>query len=720
MTEFKAFVGVIQEKFKSICHEANALFTVSIENSIDENGNDKTGDMLYDIYLQNFKPGDDPVFRNPDYTTHTCSNDRHFIRTYGNIVGISPDNQIVTMWDVELPEDSIYHAPCKAMANAVKAGVINNFFVITYDWLNHKTNYEAVNKNKSHFQLGFSEKHHMYSAEEAAVYGRVVANQVYTFNFFNVNLPKELVEFSNKSIETIRGMKNTVRQLFEKSLNIPLETLELVRDLATQGALLRGDMYMDKVLNLIKIKKEFNLVPQGQRNNWLWATCLVVPFPAFANELIGTLCIELAEGKELNKACRDFNMRVDPTNYQRAKSAVTPAMIANAEKAIAEAGYENSFDRRPATISDIDISEIRHSNIDHTVEKPAGLFGQAGVKVKAGEYNRHKRAEFDGVQTVTIDKFMEEVLPTATGIEVFLENKHESNFVTLFTEKQKGPQLFKWSNPFSWTYINNLSGVSQIQENVKAAGGKISGALRGSLQWNDNETMGIVDLDLHCRTPFTTIKYNNKQDYTSKGKLDVDMIRPTSTGVENIVFSNIPPDGTYIFMVENFDGGTHKGFKFEIQMSNEIFTYHYPHNLSYKGVVKIATITVKNRQMSIEHHMAETATNKTIWNLETGQFHKVNLVCTSPNHWGDNKIGTKEYFFMLQDCKFDTPLRGFHPDQLHNNLNAHRKSIELLSNFKLVEPTKEQLSGIGFNATVRNELIVKVSGTHKRVLKITF
>jgi hypothetical protein len=535
-----------------------------------------------------------------------------------------------------------------------------------------------------------------------------------------VNLPKTLVEFSEKSIETIRGMKNTMRQLFEKSLNIPLETLELVRDLTIQGALLRGDMYMDKVLNLIKIKKEFNALPQEQRHNWLWAACLIVPFPAFANELIGTLCIELAEGKELNKACKDFNMRVDPTNYQRAKSAVTPAMIANAEKAIAEAGYENSFNRRPATISDIDISEIRHSNIDHTVEKPVGLFGEAGVKVAAKEYNRHKRAEFDGVQTVTIDKFMEEILPTVTGIEIFLENKHESNFVTLFTEKTSGPQLFKWSNPFSWTYINNLSGVSQIQENVKAAGGKISGALRGSLQWNDNETRGTVDLDLHCKTPFTTIKYNNKNDHSSKGDLDVDMIRPSSVGVENIVFSNIPPDGTYVFMVENFDGGTHKGFKFEIQLGNEIFTYHYPHNLSYKGVVKIATITVKNRQMSIEHHVAETATNKTIWNLETGQFHKVNLICTSPNHWGDNKIGTKEYFFMLQDCKFDNPLRSFHPDQLHSNLHAHRKSIELLSNFKLISPTREQLSGIGFNTTVRNELIVKVSGTHKRVLRIIF
>ena len=38
----------------------------------------------------------------------------------------------------------------------------------------------------------------------------------------------------------------------------------------------------------------------------------------------------------------------------------------------------------------------------------------------------------------------------------------------------------------------------------------------------------------------------------------------------------------------------------------------------------------------------------------------------------------------------------------------------------MIEPKDKELSGIGFNATVRDELIVKLEGTHKRMVKIKF
>ena len=50
----------------------------------------------------------------------------------------------------------------------------------------------------------------------------------------------------------------------------------------------------------------------------------------------------------------------------------------------------------------------------------------------------------------------------------------------------------------------------------------------------------------------------------------------------------------------------------------------------------------------------------------------------------------------------------------------HRKVMEAMGFTAHVEPTEDQLSGIGFSSTVRNDLIVKVKGATERVMKIKF
>jgi len=105
------------------------------------------------------------------------------------------------------------------------------------------------------------------------------------------------------------------------------------------------------------------------------------------------------------------------------------------------------------------------------------------------------------------------------------------------------------------------------------------------------------------------------------------------------------PNGKYICKIHNwsFRGTGGKG-KAEIAFGGEVFTYIYPATKNHEWIT-IAEVTLKNGIFSIKHILPATegeAANRTIWNLETNQFHKVNLVCESPNHWGDNKIGTKE------------------------------------------------------------------------------
>ena len=51
------------------------------------------------------------------------------------------------------------------------------------------------------------------------------------------------------------------------------------------------------------------------------------------------MCSELAEGMELNKACLNWNKRVDPANYMKATAPITKKQIAEAQKLVEENGY---------------------------------------------------------------------------------------------------------------------------------------------------------------------------------------------------------------------------------------------------------------------------------------------------------------------------------------------------------------------------------------------
>ena len=75
---------------------------------------------------------------------------------------------------------------------------------------------------------------------------------------------------------------------------------------------------------------------------------------------------------------------------------------------------------------------------------------------------------------------------------------------------------------------------------------------------------------------------------------------------------------------------------------------------------------------------------------------------------------------MLDNCKCPVSIRGFHAENLIPELSQHRKVLEVLGNTTMINPTEKQLSGLGFNATVKDEVILRLSGSHKRVIKVKF
>ena len=704
---FKEFSEKVKERFSELS-KTGKLFKSSL------NGHD-----LWNLYITSFNKEDNPPFRDPESSTNNCNLDKSFIRRYGNVVAVDENYNIITMWDLDLEKGNPYYNSAKAMSKALKNSPIQDVFFETFDELNSLP-YEKCNKKQDVFRLGIEKNHKQYSKEEVEKFGVVKEGQVYQFFHFYADLPKIFVDTTDKSQATIMGNFRDSKTVFKRGLDeIHADTLNLVRDLINQGSLLDGQTHLYKIEQILLLKKEYDKLSSKEKDNWAWVKSFNLAFAKFRNELIGTLCVELSEGADLNLACENWNKRVDPANYMKAKAPITQKQIKEAQKFVEENEYSESFNRRFATLDDVNINEILHSNFGEQKLKSASIFDS----VKPSTSTRHKRSQLENIEEVSIDKFMKDILPSCTSIEAFLENRMEGNLVALTTANDKeSKMMFKWNNNFSWTYKNNLAGKSQIKQAVKDAGGKVDGVLRFSITWNE-DGRDILDFDAHAKEPggehIYFGNYRGHKTYMS-GMLDVDMIRPHKQGVENITWvdKNKMKDGVYKFWVNNYDRGSNKGFKAEIEFEGNVYTYE--HKSKVTSDQEVASVTLKNGIFSIEHKIPAGESNKEVWGLETNNFHKVNLVCLSPNYWGENNSGNKHYLFMLDGCKSDTSLRSFHNENLNADLLQHRKVMEVLGNTTMLEPNSKQLCGLGFNATVKDELIVKLSGNFKRTIKIKF
>jgi hypothetical protein len=224
------------------------------------------------------------------------------------------------------------------------------------------------------------------------------------------------------------------------------------------------------------------------------------------------------------------------------------------------------------------------------------------------------------------------------------------------------------------------------------------------------------------------IGWNCRRHFGTKGIQDVDYTDPAPQGyipVENITFPelHLMPEGTYVCKIHNWSlrQPTQGGFKAEIEVGGQIYSYELDRPLKQKEWVTVAEVTLKKGVFTVDSKLPLTEETPTqIWGITTTKFHKVNMVMFSPNHWDGEKTGNKHYMFMLDKCVNPDNARGLYNEFLNQSLNDHRKVFEVLGNQLKVETSDNQLSGLGFSSTQRNELIVRVKGTFNRLLAIQF
>jgi hypothetical protein len=665
---FKVFQEAISKQFESL--SGQELFYTDVSR-----------DEIWDTYLHSYPEGSNPMFK--ERTEHDCNCCKQFIRTCGSVVKVNQDGSRSSIWDVTIGGYPVYQAVADAMSALVKSKPIVNVF-----------------------------KH--YERSLGRVAHHVVLKDGTTTKFFHFHhtLPSLQVMAKDK-IDSYKGLNTANKQVLERSVKeITDESVDVVLDLIGQNSLYRGEEHKSILTLLKQLKREYKTA--DNKDSYLWLKSISLGGAAkIRNTVIGTLLTDISEGVDLEVAVKSFETKVAPTNYKRPTALVTKGMIDKAEKMVAELGIEESLYRRYAVAEDITINNVLFA--DRSLKKVMGVFDD--LKGTAKE----KQPDLSKVQEIGIDEFIANVVPNASSIELYLENSHVNNLVSLIAPvhpEAKG--IFKWGNNFSWSYNGEVT--DSIKERVKAAGGSVTGDLRASLSWYNHD-----DLDLHALTPSNEhIYFCARIGAKTKGKLDVDMNaggRYSREPVENITWDKKETltEGVYKIYVNQYSQRESKDVGFELELEFMGTVWNFVYDKVVKGNVPVVEFKYSKKDgIQIISSLPSTTKSKQAWGVDTCAYRKVSTIMHSPNHWDGEQTGNKHWFFMLEGCTNPDSSRGFYNEFLSNDLMEHRKVFELLGS-KLKAPySDKQLSGVGFSSTKQASVLCKVGGTFNRTVKIKF
>lgn len=676
--EFKKFRDQVVNQFTKMSKSKKRLFLTNVDR-----------DELYNTYLESFPEGE----IRQSYNCNCC---RQFLKWYGNIVVINDDLTISTIWDFSSDNPELGPV-CKRMSNLVKSKPIRDVFI---------TSLTKVGTESSKATLADGSK--------------------ITWNHFYLPIPTSFVSRTSYSEATVMGQFRDRKNVFKRSLDeIGLETVDLVLELIDQGSIYRGSEFKSMLKKFREYKLEYDRLPDDKKDNYTWKISsddqsTYTSAITIRNTAIGTLLVDIKSGMELDQAVDSFGRKMDPMNYKRPKAIATRKMIADAEKTVAELGLIDSLPHRHASINDITVNNVifinrSAKNLSQSSNMFESLKEDADTKVNI--------KKLKSVAEMDIEEFISKILPTATKVEILYENRLIPNLMTLIAPvNPDSPSIFKWNNNFGWTY--NGGAADSIKQKVKAAGGNVNGVLRCSLHWFNYD-----DLDIHVIEPNGNEIYFRDKTSTSSGQLDIDMNAGSGQSrdaVENIVWTDVDRmiSGTYKLIVHNFckREKIDVGFECEIECNGEL--HHFSYNKEVRNDQKIFVSEFKWDRINgvqILKSIGDDMTSKstTEWGLETCKFQNVPLIMYSPNYWdGQVGIGNKHYFFIMEGCKNPEEVRGFYNEFLKSDLDKHKRVFELMGSKSKVAYSDDQMSGLGFSSTVRNEIYVRVKSNFDRIIKI--
>jgi len=676
---FSSFKTAVAKQFERM--QMHPMFRVQVDKG-----------ELWAKYLASFPPGTNPIFR--ERTEYDCSCCRHFVRDVGDAVAVI-DGKLVSVWDAPL-EEPAFATVASALAGLAKSRPIAEPFL----------HYERTAGTDKNFE------------------GRGTA-EVRTWNHFCVNIAPAFVA-QKSAIPTILSEQRSTYDVLLRSLaEITLDAVDTVLEMIGQGSLYRGDEHKHAIQKFRELLVSYAALPADERPTFAWLAAKSAPgsVARIRSTVIGTMLVDLSEGKDMEASVGAFEAKVAPTNYKRPTALVTKKMVEQAKETIAGLGLTSALERRYAVIGDVTINNVLFADRRARKAISGDVFDE--IADQAGSRTPKK---LDAVEEVTIERFIAEVLPRAESVDVMLENRHGGNLVSLIAPNDPGAGLlFKWGNRFSWSYAGELA--DSIKERVKKAGGSVVGDLCCRLAWHNFD-----DLDFHMQEPggghiyFATHRPGRSGPSPCGGLLDVDMNAGSGTTrepVENIFYARqgTMREGTYKLIVHQYANRdkTEPGFEVEIDWLGEMHSFVSETSPRQGEAVLVAEMRyTKKDGIVFATPLNSKRASRQVWGLPTESFHRVSIAMLSPNYWDGEAVGNKHYFFMLDGCTNDGTARGFFNEFLMPVFDKHRKVFEVVGSKMRIAPAGEQLSGLGFSSTQKNTLICRVKGSFTRTLKIVF
>ena len=270
MSTFKNFKSELQKNFEELIKRHDVLFVTDVEK-----------DAIWNTYLNSY-PEDEKQ-------GHNCNSCRQFLKPYANIVVIGADYKLKSIWDFKA--DGEYAAVAENLNKLVTSAPIKGVFV---------TKVAKLGTDFNHQQLDNGE--------------------IIKWEHFHFVLPSKFVDRSSKSEESIMGDYVGHKDVFKRSLNeLTQDSVETVLELIAQNSLYRGIESKEILEIFLKHKKAYMKLSAAEKDNYAWANSVKASgaVTKIRNNSIGTLLVNLSEGKDLDFAVTAFEKVMCPANYKR-------------------------------------------------------------------------------------------------------------------------------------------------------------------------------------------------------------------------------------------------------------------------------------------------------------------------------------------------------------------------------------------------------------------